>query len=81
VFDQRRCLTEPNQPLRSHWRLTGWRKNNYFKPNFDRDAGTFIDWKPYGVHDWDVVNHGYGQEFVIDTKTHRDVLDWVLSLF
>jgi hypothetical protein len=81
VFDQRRCLTEAKEHRRSHWRLTGWRKTNNGRPDFDRDSGTFIDWTPFGLDDWDVINHGYGQEFAIDTKTHPDVLKWVLSLF
>ena len=81
VFDQRRCLTAAGEHRRSHWRLNGWRKTNNIQPQFDRDAGAFIGWTPHGVCDWDVINHGYGQEFAIDTKTHPDVLKWVLTLF
>ena len=81
VFDQRRSLTAFEERRRSHWRLDGWRATNNNQPIFDRDAGAFIDWTPSGVCDWDVTNHGFGQEFAIDTKTHPDVLKWVLSLF
>jgi hypothetical protein len=80
VFDQRRCLTA-GKNRRSHWRLPEWRKANNIVPKFHRDAGAFVNWTPSGICDWDVTNHGYGQEFVIDTKTHPDVLDWVLRLF
>jgi hypothetical protein len=81
AFDQRRRLTAAGEHRRSHWRLEGWRTTNNNQPIFDRDAGAFIGWTPHGVCDWEVINHGYGQEFAIDTKTHPDVLKWVLNLF
>jgi Nucleotide modification associated domain 3 len=80
AFDQKRSLTDLSQRRRSNWRLTGWGKSSPFCPEINRDSGSFRNWH-YQCNDWTVTNHGFGQEFVIDTDTHPDVMDWVVRLF
>jgi hypothetical protein len=79
-FDQKRCLKKCGEHRCSHWRLTGWAKNNFPQPVFHRDSGSFIGWSSNG-EDWDVINHGFGQEFVLDTTKNQNALDWVIQLF